>query len=254
MGQFDEKVALITGGSSGIGRATALTFAKGGARVIIADMDENKADEVLKEIQAAGGDALFIPTDVSDDESVKSMLQHAVATYGKLNIAVNNAGIEGALVPTTEYPLDMWNKVIAVNLTGVWLCMKYEIPHLLKTSGAIVNVASVAGLVGAPNASAYSAAKHGVVGLTKTAALEYAKQKLRVNAVCPAFIETPMVMERTMSAGTDQQTYDRLVRAHPMRRLGKPQEIADAIVWLASDQTQFMTGHTLAVDGGLTAG
>jgi NAD(P)-dependent dehydrogenase (short-subunit alcohol dehydrogenase family) len=245
---------LVTGGSSGIGRATALTFAKGGAHVVIADMDDDRGDEVLKEIQAAGGDALYIHTDVSDDDSVKSMIQHAVATYGKLDMAVNNAGIEGVMVPTTEYPLETWHKVIAINLTGVWLCMKHEIPHLLKTEGVIVNTASVAGLVGAPNASAYAAAKHGVVGLTKTAALEYAKLKLRVNAVCPAFIETPMVMEREMAASTNQQTYDRLVRAHPMRRLGKPQEIADAIVWLCSDQTKFMTGHCLTIDGGLTAG
>lgn len=254
MGQFDNKVALVTGGSSGIGRATALTFAQGGAQVIIADMDENGADETLKAIQELGGDALYIHTDVSDDNSVQSMIKNAVATYGKLDIGVNNAGIEGVLTPTTDYPVDMFQKVIAVNLTGVWLCMKYEIPYLLKTSGVMVNTASVAGLVGAPNASAYSAAKHGVVGLTKTAALEYARQGVRINAVCPAFIETPMVMERQLSASTNQEAYDRLVRAHPMRRLGKPQEIADAIVWLCSDQTKFMTGHCLTIDGGLTAG
>ena len=254
MGQFDNKVALVTGGSSGIGRATAITFAKGGAQVVIADMDDERGDEVMKEIEAAGGDALYIHTDVSDDDSVKSMIQHAVSTYGKLDMAVNNAGIEGVLVPTTDYPLDMWHKVIAINLTGVWLCMKYEILQMLKNGGAIVNTASVAGLVGAPNASAYAAAKHGVVGLTKTAALEYAQQKIRVNAVCPAFIETPMVMERALNAGANQESYDRLVRAHPMRRLGKAQEIADAIVWLCSDQTQFMTGHSLTIDGGMTAG
>ena len=253
MGLFENKVVLITGGASGIGQETAYHFAREGAAVVIADVDMDGAQSTAEQIESDGGQASVIQTNVADSESVQAMVQHTIETFGQLDYAVNNAGIEGVLVPTPDYPEDMFRRVVDINLTGVWLCMKYEIPHMLAKGGAIVNVASVAGLLGSANASAYSAAKHGVIGLTKTTALEYAAQGIRVNAVCPAFIETPMVMGRALNLSENPKRHRRLSMIHPMQRLGKAEEIANAIVWLCSDQSSFMTGHSLTLDGGLTA-
>ena len=249
-GTLDGKVALVTGGASGIGRATALTFAREGAKLIIADMHEDGVQQTVHMITKNGGAALFVPTDVTQATAVEALISKAVETYGRLDCAHNNAGVtQRAYPPTAEYPEDDWHRVLAVNLTGVWLCMKYEIPQMLhQGGGTIVNTASVAGLVGSVGGSAYVASKHGVVGLTKTAALEYAKQGIRVNCVCPGMIQTPM----TESALRDP-AWQAQIAARPMGRVGTPEEIAEAVVWLCSDAASFVTGHTMTVDGGTVA-
>lgn len=245
------KVALVTGGSTGIGRASALTFAREGAKVVVADVVVDKAEETVQLIKEAGGDARFVKTDVTQAAEVEALVQQVVDTYGRLDCAHNNAGIEGAVATTAEYKEEDWDRVIQVNLTGVWLCMKYEIPQMLKQGGgAIVNTASGAGLVGAPGMPAYVASKHGVVGLTKTAALEYAKSGIRVNSMCPGVIETPMVERLT---GGNPGMMEGFVANHPIGRAGRPQEIAESVVWLCSDAASFVTGHAMAVDGGITA-
>lgn len=250
-GQLDGKVALITGGSSGIGRASALAFAREGAKVVVADVLVDGGQETVRLIQAAGGQGLFIKTDVSKAAEVEALIKQTVATYGRLDCAYNNAGVEGTFVTTTEYTEADWDRVIAINLKGVWLCMKYEIAQMLQQGGgAIVNTASGAGLVGVAGLSAYVASKHGVVGLTKTAALEYAKAGIRVNAVCPGVIETPMVARLTNSR---PDLGEALVAGEPMGRVGKPEEIAEAAVWLCSDAASFVTGHAMSVDGGYVA-
>ena len=250
-GRVDGKVALVTGGASGIGRATALTFAREGAKLIVADMNEEGGHQTVHMITEQGGDAIFVRTDVSQTVEVQALISQAVATYGRLDCAHNNAGISGGgRALTAEYAEDMWHQVIAVNLTGVWLCMRYEIPQMLSQgSGAIVNTASVAGLIGARGLAAYVASKHGVVGLTKTAALEYATQGIRVNCVCPGVIQTPMT-ERGLS---NPERRARIIASEPMGRVGTPEEIAEAVVWLCSNAASFVTGHTMTVDGGHVA-
>ena len=250
-GRLDGKIALITGAGSGIGRASALTFAREGAKVAVADKLVDGGRETVRMVEAAGGTASFIEVDVSDAASVEAMVAATVDTYGRLDCAYNNAGIEGQVAPTDSYADDMFDKVIAVNLTGVWLCMKYEIPRLLEQGGgAIVNTASGAGLIGVAGLSAYVASKHGVIGLTKTAALEYAKSGVRVNAVCPGLIQTPMVERLT----ADQpQLGEALVAMEPVGRTGRPEEIAESVVWLCSDAASFVTGHAMSVDGGFVA-
>lgn len=243
------KVALVTGGGSGIGRATALTFAREGARVVVSDVVVDSGEETVQGIQAAGGTALFVQTDVSHASEVESLVSQTVATYGQLDYAHNNAGTEGRPDMTTDYTEEAWDRVMAINLTGVWLCMKYEILQMLtQGGGAIVNTSSAAGLVGFRRASAYVASKHGVVGLTKTAALEYAKSGVRVNAVCPGAIDTPM-----MGRITDHRphTAAKMASAEPIGRMGSPQEIAEAVVWLCSDAASFVMGHAMSVDGGM---
>jgi NAD(P)-dependent dehydrogenase (short-subunit alcohol dehydrogenase family) len=245
------KVALVTGGGSGIGRASALTFAREGAKVVVADVAVEGGEETVRLIQQHGGEAIFVKTDVARAAEVEALVARAVQTYGRLDCAHNNAGIEGAAATTVDYAEDAWERVIAVNLKGVWLCMKYEIPQLLKQGGgALVNTASTAGLVGYRGGSAYVASKHGVVGLTKTAALEYAKAGVRVNAVCPGAIDTPMMGRLT---GNRPQRAERMAAAEPVGRMGRPEEIAEAVVWLCSEAASFVTGHAMAVDGGLTA-
>jgi NAD(P)-dependent dehydrogenase (short-subunit alcohol dehydrogenase family) len=250
-GQLTGKVALVTGGASGIGRATALTFAREDAKLIIADMQEDGGQQTVHMIMEQGGEAIFVKTDVSQAVEVQALISHAVKTYGRLDCVHNNAGIPGGgYALTAEYPEDTWQQVIAVNLTGVWLCMKYEIPHMLRQgSGAIVNTASAWGVVGAPGASAYVASKHGVVGLTKTAALEYAQQGIRVNCVCPGVIHTPM----TARGLSDPERRARIIATEPMGRVGTPEEVAEAVVWLCSDAASFVTGHAMTVDGGFVA-
>ena len=251
MGQLDGKVALITGAGSGIGRASALAFAREGAKVAVADIVVEGGEETVRMVKEAGGEAFFIRVDVSNAADVEAMVNAVVDTYGRIDCAYNNAGIEGRLASTDEYPEDVFDKVIDINLTGVWLCMKYELPHMLKQGGgAIVNTASGAGLIGVSGMSAYVASKHGVVGLTKTAALEYAKSGIRVNAVCPGLIQTPMVERITAE---QPQLGEALVAAEPVGRTGKPEEIAESVVWLSSDAASFVTGHAMSVDGGYVA-
>jgi NAD(P)-dependent dehydrogenase (short-subunit alcohol dehydrogenase family) len=252
-GQFDGKVALVTGASAGIGRATALAFAEQGAKVVVADIAVEGGEETVRQINGVGGEAIFVKADMLQTSEIEALVRTTVETYGRLDYAHNNAGIEGALTTTVDYPEDIWNRVLAINLTSVWLCMKYEIPEMLKQGGgAIVNTASILGLVGYVTTPAYTASKHGVVGLTKVAAMEYATQGIRVNAVCPGWIETPMVMERGVTAGTNREVYQQLADMHPVKRLGKPEEIAQAVIWLCSDAASFVTGHAMAVDGGYT--
>ena len=245
------KVALVTGAGSGIGRAAARIFAREGAKVAAADVNQASAEETVGMIREAGGEAFGLQADVSKAAEVKAMVDAAVEAYGRLDCAFNNAGIEGALAPTVDYTEADWAPVIAVNLTGVWLCMKYEIPRLLETGGgAIVNTSSAAGLLGAPRMPAYVASKHGVVGLTRTAALEYAKSGVRVNAVCPGVIDTSMVgrlKERR------PRMFEKIVRGEPIGRIGRPEEIAETAVWLCSDAASFVTGHAMSVDGGIVA-
>src|SRR5712691_11405930 len=249
-GRLDGKVALVTGGASGIGRATALTFAREGAKLIVADMQEDGGQQTVHMITEQGGEAMFVKTDVSKAVAVQALISQAVATYGRLDCAHNNAGISGGgRALTAEYPEETWHQVIAVNLTGVWLCMKYEIPQMLSQgSGAIVNTASVAGLIGGRGLAAYVASKHGVVGLTKTAALEYAQEGIRVNCVCPGVIQTPMT-ERALRDPARQAQ----ITARPMGRVGAPEEVAEAVVWLCSEAASFVTGHAMSIDGGLVA-
>ncbi|MGH7963497.1 MAG: SDR family oxidoreductase [Candidatus Binatia bacterium] len=250
-GRVDGKVAVVTGGGSGIGRATAQAFARVGAKVVVADVVIDGGEETVRLIQAAGGEALFVRTDVAKGTEVEALVTKTVATYGRLDCAFNNAGIEGQFVPIIEGSEEMWDQVIDINLKGVWLCLKSEIVQMLKQGGgAIVNTASVAGLIGAAGGSAYVASKHGVNGLTKTAALEYAKQGIRVNAVCPGVIRTPMV-ERAISANPQMAEF--MAAVEPVGRLGKPEEIAEAVVWLCSDAASFVTGLPMVVDGGWTA-
>src|SRR5215813_7424632 len=250
-GCVEGKVALVTGGASGIGRATALTFAREGAKLVIADLNEDGGQQTVHMITEQGGEGIFVSADVSKAVEVQALISTAVETYGRLDCAHNNAGIAGGIgVLTAEYPEDTWQQVIAVNLTGVWLCMKYEIPQMLSQgSGAIVNTASAWGLVGAQGFSAYVASKHAVVGLTKTAALEYAHQGIRVNCICPGVIHTPMTAEGLR----DPERRARIVASEPMGRVGTPEEIAEAVVWLCSDAASFVTGHTMTIDGGLVA-
>ena len=251
------RVALVTGGASGIGRATAHALARAGAAVLVADVDGARAERVAGELHAAGASALAVAADVVDDAAVRAMVGAATHAFGGLDLAVNAAGVGGAQALTHAYPEDAWLRTIDVNLTGVWRCMRHQIPALLARGAqtgrttAIVNVASVAGLVGFPRHAAYAASKHGVVGLTKAAALEYARRGLRVNVVCPGFTDTPMVEQIT---GDDPEQEAQLARRMPIGRLGTPEEIAAGILYLCSDAATFAIGHALVLDGGVVAG
>jgi len=250
-GILDGKIALITGAGSGIGRATARIFAREGARLVLADVVEAGGNETLRMIKEAGADGIFVKCDVANEADVDATVARAVAQYGRLDCAFNNAGIGGAGRLTHEYSLEEWNRVIAINLTGVWLCMRAEIAQMLKQkSGAIVNTSSIMGLTGAIRVPAYTAAKHGVAGLTKAAALEYARHGLRINAVCPAPIYTPMLMGAFEKRPDMEERY---ARAEPMKRIGQPEEIGEAVAWLCSDRASYVTGLPMPVDGGYMA-
>jgi NAD(P)-dependent dehydrogenase (short-subunit alcohol dehydrogenase family) len=248
---FAKKVALVTGGSFGIGRAAAIAFAGHGAKVVVADWVEDKENETLNKIKSVGGEGVFIKCDVSNSEQVKKLFGETIERYGRLDFAFNNAGIEGTSAPTHECTEENWDKIIGVNLKGIFLCMKHEIPLMLKQGkGAIVNCASVAGLIGFPGAPAYVVSKHGVVGLTKTAALENAKQNIRINAVCPGIIRTAMIDRFT---GKDKVVEKQFEDMEPIGRMGNPEEVAEAVIWLCSDAASFVTGHAMPVDGGWIA-
>lgn len=249
MARMDGKVAIVTGAASGIGRATAVLFARKGAKVVVADWKDGA--DTVREITDAGGEAIFMQVDVSDSSQVADMVRKTVETYGGLDYACNNAGIEGLMGATAECTEENWDRTIGINLTGVWLCMKNEIPEMLKRGGgSIVNMASVAGLVGFQGLPAYCASKGGVVLLTKAAALEYAKQGIRVNAICPGVIRTAMV-DRVI--GGDPQAEAAFTAMEPIGRLGTPDEIAHAVVWLCCDASSFTTGTAIPVDGGFVA-
>jgi len=243
---FKDKVALVTGGASGIGRACVETFVAGGAKVVIADLDNSLSDQLVRELQNDNHQALFVKTDVSDPDSVAALVEQILQQYGALHYAVNNAGIEGERTPITETSLENWHKVININLNGVFYCLRQQIPAILQSGGgAIVNMASIMGSVAAPGISAYVAAKHGVLGLTKTAAQEYSAQGVRVNAVCPGFIKTPLVEKHL-----NPEMETRALTMHPIGRLGKAEEVASTVAFLCSDQAAFVTGSAYGVDGG----
>jgi NAD(P)-dependent dehydrogenase (short-subunit alcohol dehydrogenase family) len=242
------KIALVTGGATGIGRVIALTFARAGATVIIADVDERGAEETVRLIMATGGAAHAVATDVSRAVAVEALLAHIAATWGRLDCACNNAGMADGAPTWLDVTEDAWERVLALNLTGVWLCMRAEIRQMLTQGrGTIVNIASIFGLVGSPTSPALTASKHGVIGLTKSAAVAYAQAGIRINAVCPAFIDSPM-LERLFRQYPERK--DPLVARHPIGRLGTAEEVAEAVVWLCSDAAAFIMGQALAVDGG----
>lgn len=245
------KVALVTGAASGIGRATALAFARQGANVVVSDVQEKQGLEVVNEIKIMGARGIFARCDVSRESDVRAMIEKTLQEFGRLDYAFNNAGTEGQQGMTPDCTEENWNRVIDINLKGVWYCMKHEIPQMLKQGGgAIVNCSSIAGKIGFPGIPAYTASKHGVIGLTKTAALEYAKLNIRVNAVCPGVIQTPMIDRFTHG---EAAALKQLSAGEPVGRVGRAEEVADAVVFLCSDQSTFVTGHSLVVDGGWLA-
>ena len=248
---FTDKVALVTGAASGIGRETALEFAGSGASVVVSDVDKVRGQKIADEIKRRGGNAVFIVCDVSKEKQVIALVAKTVARYGKLNIVCNDAGIEGVNGITTKGTLQNFEQVIDINLKGMWLCLKYQIPELIKAGGgSIVNLSSIAGLIGFPGLPAYVASKHGVIGLTKTAALEYADKNVRVNAVCPGPIMTPM-LERIMK--TTPGVREQITAGVPEHRIGQPKDVAQAILFLSTDQASYITGQSLAIDGGWVA-
>jgi NAD(P)-dependent dehydrogenase (short-subunit alcohol dehydrogenase family) len=250
--ELEGKVGLVSGGTSGIGRDTAVLFARAGAKVVVAGRRELEGDETIELIRGAGGDGLFVKTDVSKASEVDALIQKVVEKFGRLDIAFNNAGIEGVWVPIVRQSEEDWDRTIGINLKGIWLCLKYEIRQMLGQGGggAIVNMASINGLIGAAGAAAYSASKHGVIGLTKSAALETARSGIRINAVCPAVVDTAMG-KRLFGAPA---VHKYVLSCHPIGRFGKPMEIAEAVVWMCSDRASFMTGQSLVLDGGFLAG
>jgi NAD(P)-dependent dehydrogenase (short-subunit alcohol dehydrogenase family) len=252
-GLLEGKSALVTGGASGIGRVTALTFAREGAWVAVADLTADAAQATVAEIEAAGGKAVAIACDVTDDDAVRAMVAATVDAFGGLDCAFNNAGISqwqvnAAGLRTADVAPEAWARVIDINLTGVWRCLRHEVAQMrTQGGGAIVNTASIAGLLGLPTASAYVAAKHGVVGLTRTAAIDHAEENIRINAICPGYIETPMIADSMQRRG------DRIMARVPMGRTGRPIEVAEAVVWLCSERASFVTGVAWPVDGGYSA-
>jgi NAD(P)-dependent dehydrogenase (short-subunit alcohol dehydrogenase family) len=250
MYEFEGKVAIVTGAASGIGRASAQYYAREGAKVVVSDVNEQGGQETVRLIQASGGEAFFVITDVANPTDCEALVRKTVEKFGRLDFACNNAGIGGEQNPTADYGIEAWQRVIAINLSGVFYCMKYEVPELLKSGGgAIVNMASILGKVGFAGAPAYVAAKHGVIGLTKNAAIEYSAKGIRVNSIGPAFIRTPMVA----SLEENPEALSALVSLHPTGRLGKPEEVAELVIWLSSNRASFVTGAYYAVDGGYLA-
>jgi NAD(P)-dependent dehydrogenase (short-subunit alcohol dehydrogenase family) len=254
MGKLNDQVAIVTGGGSGMGRATAMLLAKEGARVVIADCVSEGAESTVQEIKASGGEALYIKTDMAKSIEVEKLVKHTIETYNRLNILFNNAGVETELVLTHEYSEAGWDRIIDINLKGVFLGMKYAIPEMLKQGkGAIINNASIDGLVGIGKHAAYCASKAGVIGLTKVAALEYGTQNIRVNAICPGIVVTPLLEREVKNRGETMETY-RWRQLGCLERIGQPEEIAQMVLFLASDESSYVTGSSLVIDGGFLAG
>ncbi|HEU4552313.1 MAG TPA: glucose 1-dehydrogenase [Chitinophaga sp.] len=248
MKTLENKAAIVTGGGSGIGKAICLLYAAEGAKIIVSDVDEEGGNATVAAIKDKGGNALFVKADVSKEADNNMLVEQAVKQFGGLNITVNNAGIGGPIAPVGEYPIDGWDKVIAINLSGVFYGMRYQIPAMLEAGGgSIVNMASILGKVGTPHSSAYVAAKHGVIGLTESAALEYADKKIRINAIGPGYISTPLLNNLS------EEAMQGLVGLHPMGRLGTAEEVAELALWLSSDKASFVTGSYYNVDGGYLA-
>jgi NAD(P)-dependent dehydrogenase (short-subunit alcohol dehydrogenase family) len=252
--RLDGRTVLVTGAGQGLGRAMALRAAGAGARVVASDIDLEAAEETCAALDVAGAENLALRCDVTDPDEVGQAIEDVLGRFSRLDCAINNAGTEGVIEEIVDYPLEVFERVIRVNLAAVFICMQAELGVMKEQgSGAIVNVSSIAGFAGFPNFSAYNASKHGVVGLTRTAALEYATTGIRVNSVAPGFCETPMVTDRGLEAKPGSDDYRQIEVLHPMDRLGRPEEIAEAAVWLCSDAASFVTGHSLAVDGGYLA-
>lgn len=253
--RFEDKVCLVSGAGSGIGQATALSFAREGAKVIVADVDKEGGENTVTSIIDLGAEAIFVETDISKQADAEKMVQAAIERFGRLDCAVNCAAITGGVsIPTHEYPEERWHQVVAVNLTGMWYSVRSQINQMLKQGGGtIVNFSSAAGLKGHPNNVPYSATKHGVVGLTKTAAIEYATKNIRINAVCPTAIETPMIMDGRLNLRNNPELREQFTNEQAMKRMGKPEEVADVVLWLCSDASSFITGHAMPVDGGAFA-
>jgi NAD(P)-dependent dehydrogenase (short-subunit alcohol dehydrogenase family) len=255
MKRFAGQICLVTGAGSGIGRATAIKFAAEGAKVVVSDLNEAAGCETVDMIAAAGGEAVFVCCDIAERDQVENLLEKTIRTYARLDCAVNSAGIAGSLsTPTHEYPEADWHRQIGINLTGTWFCMKNEITRMLEQGrGVIVNVASAAGLVGQPENVPYAASKFGIVGITRTAAIEYATRNIRINAVCPTAIETPMIMYGRRKLAENPEALEAAKNYQCMKRMGQPGEVADVILWLCSNESSFITGHAMPVDGGAFA-
>jgi NAD(P)-dependent dehydrogenase (short-subunit alcohol dehydrogenase family) len=250
--RLEHKVALVTGASSGIGRAAAVAFAREGAKVVLASRGEAGSLETLRMVQDCGGEGIFVKTDVSIVKDVEHLVNKTLETYGQLDCAFNNAGVSGPVGPLFQIAEADFQQVLDVNIKGVWLCMKYELPAMLESGGCIVNMSSIAGLFGSVGTAAYTTSKHGVVGLTKVAALEYAKANVRVNAVCPSVIDNTVMIDKLKV--DHPEIYNYFLGTHPVGRIGQPEEIANAVVWLCSEEASFVTGVAFPVDGGTMAG
>jgi NAD(P)-dependent dehydrogenase (short-subunit alcohol dehydrogenase family) len=250
MSLFNGKTAIVTGAASGIGRTSALLYAKKGAKIVVSDVDSNGGQETVQMITDQGGEAFFFQADVSDHKQCEALVEATVSEYGRLDIGFNNAGIGGEQNPTADYSIEGWQKLIGINLSGVFYCMKYQIPAMLKTGGgAIVNMASILARVGIENSPAYVTSKHGVIGMTQNAAIEYGRHGIRVNAVGPGFIRTPLIAELE----ANEEVRNQLIAMHPIGRLGEPEEVAELVIWLSSDKASFVTGAYYPVDGGYLA-
>lgn len=253
-GQFEGKVAIVTGGSSGIGKATAIAFGKAGAKVVVADIREKEGEQTVNQIKQLGSEAIFVKTDVAQESAVLALMSKTVETYNRLDYAFNNAGIEGENASLHEQSVEKFDQLIAINLRGLFLCMKYEIIQMLRQGGGvIVNNSSIGGLRGLPNAGPYTASKHAVMGLTKSAALDYALSGIRINAVNPGFIDTDMMVRYLQAVDDPETAWQQLATSAPMKRMGKPEEIASTVLFLCSSAASYITGQSLVVDGGYIA-